>query len=820
MKVLKFGGSSIGDVGRIQNVIDILKKYYIEKNEKIAVVFSAFKGVTDTLINLSQRAVKKDEFYLEQFTALRERHMSVINAMMPATRSKKLMTETEMLFDELKNLLKGVFLVGEITPKTQDYIMSFGERLSCSIINGILNHKKINTEFLDSRSLVKTDDCFGSAKVNFNETFENIRAHFKKRKAVQIITGFIASNQEKQTTTLGRGGGDYTASIFGAALKAKEIVIWTDVDGILTADPRKVKEAFPLKAVTYEEAMELSHFGAKVIHPPTILPALHKKIKIRIKNTFNPEFRGTVILEREKDVAFNVKGISSIDEVTMLTIRGGGMVGVAGTASRLLSALARNNISVILISQGSSEHTITLAVLPEHGRNAKKYIEEEFKYELREGEIKEVIKENDLSVLAVVGDDLKKTPGIFGKIFRAMGKNGINCHTVAQGSSDLNTSIVIRRDDLVKALNVLHDDLFLSKYMTINLFMVGPGLVGSTLLDLLGRRLKYLKDELNLQVRLVALANSKKMFFDTDGLDIHNWKEVLAGTGEKMSSKKFINKMRDLNLSNTIFVDCTATELMVPHYKEILESTISIVTPNKIANSRPYNEYLAVHQAARQNNVQFRYGTNVGAALPIINTLKDLVANGDEIYKIEGVLSGTLSYIFNSLKDEDSFSKIVTRAKEMGYTEPDPREDLNGLDMVRKLLILIRETCLPFELENIDVENLIPEQLRQVKSSETFLDRLSKYDSEFMKRKNKAAEKGNVLAYIAKYENGKAKVGVEEIGEDHPFYNLKGNDNIVAFTTKNYKEKPLMVRGPGAGAEVTASGVFTDILRITNYLSN
>ncbi|MFA8341649.1 MAG: bifunctional aspartate kinase/homoserine dehydrogenase I [Rhodothermaceae bacterium] len=819
MKVLKFGGSSVGNADRINQVIGILKKQYIEKGEHIAVVFSAFQGVTDLLITMSKKAVSRNESYKIDFDTFRMRHHEIIDGLIPKSKSKQVKLSVDELIKELQELLHGLFLIGERTKKTQDYIMSFGERLSCIVISEALNHKKIESEFLDSRKLIITDDCYGSARVDFDLTNKNIKNHFKKNKKIQIITGFIASNDAGQTTTLGRGGSDYTAAIYGAALKVSEIVIWTDVDGILTADPRKVKDSFPLKAVTYQEAMELSHFGAKVIHPPTIIPALLKKIKIRVKNTFNPDYKGTLILEREDDIEFNVKGISSIEEINMITVRGGGMVGVVGMTSRMLYALAKKDISAVLVSQGSSELALTIGVLPEDGKLAKKCIEEELKYEIRDGNVSEISLEKDLSVIAVVGDDMKITPGIFGKIFQALGKNGINVYTVAQGASELNTSIVIEKEQLKKALNVLHDSLFLSKVKTLNVFMVGPGLVGGTLLDLVARRLKYLEEELHIRFKLVGLANSKKMVFDQDGIVISDWREVLENTGTRMNSKKYVKTMKEMNLANTIFVDCTAIDLMVPHYKDILNSVISIVTPNKIANSLPYDQYSEIQRAAKQNEVEFRYETNVGAALPILITLKDLIANGDKIYKIEGVLSGTLSYLFNSLKEEDSFFEIVKRAKEMGYTEPDPRDDLNGLDMVRKLLILCRETGLEMNLEDIEVENLIPEKARKAKSIDSFFEKLKESDEEFLKQKQAAKENGKVLCYIAKYENGKAKVGVEEIGEEHPFYNLRGNDNIVAFTTKNYLDKPLMVRGPGAGAEVTASGVFTDILRISNYLS-
>lgn len=818
MKVLKFGGSSVGNSERINNVINILDKYYLSKREKIAVVFSAFQGVTDKLIEIGNFAYKRDMAYKKELEKLIKRHHSVIEDLNSAANSKKLIKEVTPLFEDLSEIVHGIYLVRELSDRTLDYLVSFGERLSNTIISATMNNRKFKTEYLDSSKLIKTDDNFGYAKVDFAKTNSNIVKYFSAHKATQIITGFIASTEDNEISTLGRGGSDYTASIYGAALSASEIVIWTDVDGILTADPRKVKDSFPLKAVTYEEAMEMSHFGAKVIHPPTMSPALNKKIKIRIKNTFNPEFPGTVILERESLVKFNMKGISSIDDISLVRVQGSGMVGVTGIASRMFGALARNNINIILITQGSSEHSICFAILPKHGASAKRAIEEEFKYEIREGQIGEVIVESDLSIIAVVGEDMKHTPGVSGKVFQALGKNGINIHAIAQGSSELNISLVISKECLGKALNVLHDDLFISQQQTLNIFMAGPGLVGSELLDLFNKQMIFIKSKFNTRIKVIGLANSKKMVFNSDGINITNWKKELNNSRMKSDPKKFIEKISELNLSNPIFVDCTALPVFVPYYKNILNLPVSIVTPNKIANSGKQKDYKLLQEISERNNVKFRYGTNVGAALPIINTLRDLINNGDEITKIEGVLSGTLSYIFNSLTDSSKFSEIVVKAKSMGYTEPDPRDDLTGLDVARKLLILIRESMIPFEMSNIKVENLVPVKARKVKSVDEFIKILKDNDTTIGNRISKAAYNGKKLCYIARYEKGKAKVGIEEISSSHPFYNLSGTDNIVAFSTKNYADKPLVIRGPGAGADYTAFGVFVDIMRISNYL--
>ncbi|MCF8264905.1 MAG: bifunctional aspartate kinase/homoserine dehydrogenase I, partial [Melioribacteraceae bacterium] len=694
----------------------------------------------------------------------------------------------------------------------------FGERLSCTIITSTMQNRGIKTEYLQASELVKTDDNFGNASVNYTLTNKNISDYFKKHNRTQIITGFIGSTKDGVITTLGRGGSDYTASIFGAALNASEIQIWTDVDGILTADPRKVKNSFSLKAVTYEEAMELSHFGAKVIYPPTMQPALKKKIKIRIKNTFNPSFPGTVIVEREKSVPFNIKGISSIDNVSLVRVQGSGMIGVTGVAAKLFKSLAEKNINIILISQASSEHSICFAVHPSVGSVAKEAIETEFGTEIKSGNISKVVVEDNLSIIAVVGEDMKQTPGISGMVFQALGKNGINLHAIAQGSSELNISLVIDKACLPKALNVLHDSIFLAKKKVINLFIAGPGMVGRELLNLIEDRKEFISREAHAELKLVGVINSSKMFLDSDGFEISTWKDQLENSENLSDTQLFIQKMKALNLPNSIFIDSTASRIFIPFYKNILESSISIVTPNKIANSSRYKDFYDLSQTSKKHQVQFRYGTNVGAALPIINTLKDLVQNGDEIFKIEGVFSGTLSYIFNSIKIDSKFSDIVKEAKKAGFTEPDPRDDLSGLDVARKLLILIRESKYPFEMKDVKVESLVSAKAKKAASIDEYFEILESEDEKFSKRIKEVITENKKLCYIAKFEKGKAEVGIQEIDSRHPFYNLEGSDNIVAFTTKNFNDKPLVIKGPGAGPINTAFGVLVDILRISNYL--
>jgi aspartokinase/homoserine dehydrogenase 1 len=818
MRILKFGGSSVGTPERINEVIEILRSY-IQNKIDIGVVFSAYQGVTDKLINLSRLTVERDDSYKNEFDLIKHIHIKSIDVLLKDKNEKTQVGKKIIkLFLELEEILHGVYLVKELTARTLDYIMSFGERLSCTIISDVMNYRGIDSEYLDSRLLVITDDTFGNARVNFQLTNQNIKKHFLSHKKIQIITGFIGTTEKNETTTLGRGGSDYTASIFGAALDTEVIEIWTDVDGILTADPRKVGDSFSLNAVTYEEAMEMSHFGAKVIHPPTMKPALVKKIPIVIKNTFNPSFEGTRITESDSESNFTVKGISSIDEITLLRITGSGMVGVVGIASRIFGALAKASINVILITQASSEHSICIAVLPDQGEQSKKIIEEEFKWEIRDGMIDEVIIESEMSIIAVVGENMRHTPGISGKVFQALGKNGINIIAIAQGSSELNISLVIQKENLKKAMNVLHNSLFLSKQKTLNLFLIGPGSVGSAFLNLILERNQYVSEHIHSSIKIVGIMNRKKMYFDFNGIDIINWKDQLQNSENDASIDNFIERVKDSKLQNSILVDCTANDSVVKHYAEILGSSISIVTPNKIANTQSYQQFLELRETAKKHNVEFRYGTNVGSALPVISTLKDIISSGDEIIKIEGIFSGTLSFIFNTLKEKDSFSEIVKIAQERGYTEPDPRDDLSGLDMARKLLILIREAGIQFELKDIKIEKLISDESMNAKSTDEFYEKIKNDDRRIIEMKKRAAENECIICYTAKYENGEAALSIQEISKTHPFANLTNSENIVAFTTKNYWKNPLIIRGQGAGADFTAVGILSDILRTSNYL--
>ncbi len=798
MKVLKFGGSSVANAERITNIIKIaLEK---RKETPVAVVVSAFSGITDSLIEMANLAVNQNHKYLEIFEEIKNRHLKTAEELISKERINHVQNVIKITLQELEDLLHGISLIKELSPKSLDFIMSFGERLSAYIISEAVSTYGTTAEFLDARTLVKTNNDFGSAKVDFEETNGNIQKYFGEHRALQIITGFIGSTKENETTTLGRGGSDYSASIFGAALHGEEIEIWTDVNGVMTADPRKVKKAFSLKSLTYIEAMELSHFGAKVIHPPTMQPAMRKNIPLRIKNTFEPSHPGTIIGNENFKHEHLIKGITSIKEVALLRLEGSGMFGVAGISKRLFGALAKEKISVILISQASSEHSICFAISPKESEKAKNLIDEEFATEIAGNLVNEIIVEKDKSIIAVIGENMRHKSGIAGKVFSALGENAINISAIAQGSSELNISIVISQKDEIKALNVLHDSFFADK-KTLNIFLVGTGLIGSTLL----KQISHAK----IPMKVIAIANSKKMHFNENGIDLQNWQNLFD---EDTNTENFLSKMFELNLPNSIFVDCTSNQEIANTYEQILKNKIPIVTPNKKANSGPYSYYETLKKAGA--DVRFLYETNVGAGLPIISTLHDLTITEDEIIKVEAVLSGTLSYIFNSFTGEKTFSEVVKEAKELGYTEPDPRDDLNGLDFARKMLILSRECGHKFELPDIQIENLLSEECLKATTIEEFFDTLEKSNPDWTYKRNSAAAEKKKLCFIGKLENGKAEISLQAIDQSHPFFSLSGSDNIISFTTSRYHKNPLVVKGPGAGNEVTAAGVLADIIRI------
>ena len=825
MKVLKFGGSSVAKPERIKGIVEILKRYTASV-EAFTVVFSAFGGVTDSLIDVAKKAEHGDLNYLVEFEKLKERHIESANILTSGENLKTLLKYIDQNNEDLLNVLKGIYLIREVSARTLDYVVSFGERFSNKIVAHTLVQNGIKAEYLDARYIIKTDRSFGSAKVDFEETEQLIAEYYATHSdAVQIVTGFIGSvsksgknNDFGLTTTLGRGGSDYTAAILAAGLNASVIEIWTDVDGVLTADPRKVKKAFTIPTMTYAEAMEMSHFGAKVIYPPTLVPALKKQIPLYIKNTFNPDFVGTYISTERNVTEHAIQGISSIGNISLLTLSGSGLFGVPGIAGRLFSALANDSVNIILITQGSSESSISFAVQPADTTRAKRAVEKAFANEMKNNAVNALFIEENLATIAIVGENMRFRPGIAGTLFDALGKNGINCVAIAQGSSELNISVIVSRADETKALNALHEAFFLSDTITLNVFLVGVGLIGAELLKQMAQQAHFLKTERAIELKLVGVANSRKSVFNTNGIDFTKNVKTLLAEGEASTPDKFIKTMFETNASNAVFIDCTASTEVAQHYNEILAQSISIVTPNKIANTGSLAQYKTLRKTASKNGVKFLYETNVGAGLPVINTLKDLLNSGDRIIKIEGVLSGSLSFIFNNFDSSKKFSDVVKQAGDLGFTEPDPRLDLNGSDVRRKLLILARECGFAFEMRDIQVKNFLPQSCLDAPTVPEFFTALTQNDTFFSDLIQKANAEEKKLRYVASIENGKCSVGLQFFESTHPFYLLSGSDNMIVFNTERYSARPLVVRGPGAGAEVTAAGVFAEVISIANYL--
>jgi aspartokinase/homoserine dehydrogenase 1 len=835
MLVLKFGGTSVGSPAAIAHIIGILKdKDHAGKTQ--AVVVSAFSGVTDSLIDTARKAAAGGQFS-EQVKALETRHLETAAHFLKAQERKAAYTAIQSAIGELTRVLDGISLLGELSNRTMDLVMSFGERLSAALLARIFAANGIEAEYLDSRLLVKTDDHFGKARFLPDETAANIRHFFNKdggkKLPVQIVTGFTGSAKEGQTTTLGRGGSDLSAAIFGAALNAREVEIWTDVDGILTADPRLVKTAFRIDEISYVEAMEISHFGAKVLFPPTVKPALEKGIPISIRNTFNPSCPGTKIVKDAASGKYPIRGISSINQAALVRIQGSGMVGVAGFSARVFGALARRGISVILITQSSSEYSICFAVLPEDAHRAEAALKEEFEHEMKAGTIEKPVVEKDLSIIAVVGSRMKSTSGNSGKFFHALGRNGINVVAIAQGSSELNISAVISRQDESKALNAIHEAFFLAGVRSVNLFLMGTGLIGGTLLDQIAGHREILADKAKIRINLIGAANSRRMIFRREGLDPQKVKALLKtaaphnaetpdfkteGASEPLCLDSFIEKMISFNLPNTCFCDCTASDEVSAAYGEIIQQSIPIVTPNKRANAGSLEYYRRLTSYSQERGIPYLYETTVCAGLPVISTLRDLFLSGDRVRRIEAVLSGTLSYIFNSFDGSKPFSALVREAKAKGYTEPDPRDDLNAMDAARKALILARECGILLEFASVDVEPILPAACFKAKDVDAFFNELEKADADFEKRRAEAAAAGKALRYVAVIEEGVAKLSLRSEPEGSPFRTLVDSDNMVVITTDRYSKLPMVIKGPGAGAQVTAGGVFADIVRIARTL--
>ena len=806
MKVLKFGGTSVGTASNIQKVRDIV----LGQKDNVIVVVSALGGVTDLILKAARTATGGRENFHPVLQEIRDRHQKVISRLFNGSGAIGYIVEE--LLEELEHILTGITLVGELTPKTLDRMAGIGERISSHLLAQFIP----GAIRKDSAELIRTDRHFGRAQVDFEATNQRIREAFSSFSGIVVVPGFVAKNEKGEFTTLGRGGSDFTAAIFAAALQAEALEIWTDVAGYMTADPRVINKAYTIPELTYSEAMELSHFGAKVIYPPTILPVYQQGIPILIKNTFKPDHDGTLISRAAKTPKERpIKGISSISSIALLTLQGIGMVGVTGIAMRLFSALARENVNVILISQASSENSISVAINEPAVEEAQRAICEEFEKEIRTGQVSKVDVESDLSIVAIVGENMKHTTGIAGKLFSTMGKNGINIIAIAQGASELNISWVVKTPELRKTLNVVHESFFLSENVELNVFLMGIGTVGGNLLQQIQKQKQKLLQEKHLKIKLTGVANSKKMAFHREGIDMSSYKDELNTSEMKSGMEEFVHEMKNMNIFNSVFIDCTASEDISKFYPEILRSNISIVTANKVAASSPYPNYLMLKNTAKERGVKFLFETNVGAGLPIISTLNDLVNSGDRILKIEAVLSGTLNFIFNTISAETPFSKTIKMAQEQGYSEPDPRVDLSGVDVARKILILAREAGYPMDMENISIERFIPGSLFEG-SLDDFWKDIPALDEEFETKRKMLENENKKWRFVASFENGKACIGLREVNSHHPFFDLEGSNNLVMYTTERYNEFPMLIKGYGAGASVTAAGVFADLIKVSN----
>nr|WP_299383446.1 bifunctional aspartate kinase/homoserine dehydrogenase I [Allomuricauda sp.] len=814
MKVLKFGGTSVANPENINKVKSIVQN---SSKDKLAVVVSAFGGITDVLLNTLQQASLQDEGYKTGLEQIEQRHIDVVKTLIPVQNQSTILSKVKSDLNILETLLEGSFLIGEITPKLSDKVVSYGELLSSYIISEYFKAEGLNATVKDSRELIITDATYGKAVVNFESTNLNCQEYFGSSEyQVHILPGFVASSEDGTSTTLGRGGSDYTAAIVAAAVDASLLEIWTDVSGMYTANPRLVKQAKCVAHISYEEAMELSHFGAKVLYPPTIQPVLGKEIPIVIKNTFSPDDAGTLITKNTNGGGKTVRGISHVGNISLLSLEGPGMIGIPGISKRFFETLSLENISVVLITQASSEHSICVGIADEDVQQAVAAVNQAFEFEIARKKIKPVIVEKDLTIVALVGDNMKSHQGLSGKMFSTLGKNNVNIRAIAQGASERNVSAVIKKTDVKKALNSLHEEFFEENVKQLNLFVMGVGNVGSKFLAQIRQQKKYLKDELQLNIRVIGISNSRTMAFDDNGIDLNDWESILA-QGEKADKEKFFDTVTELNFRNSVFVDNTASDEVANSYPNYLKNSISVVTCNKIACSSDYTFYKELKQLAKKYNAPFLFETNVGAGLPIIDTLKNLIASGDKVNKIQAVLSGSLNFVFNNFNDEVTFHDIVKQAQEEGYTEPDPTIDLSGIDVMRKILILARESGNQLDMEHIENEAFLPQESLDTNSNEAFFDSLKEHEDGFQELFKEAKDADSKLKYVAQFENGKAKVGLQKIPKGHDFYNLEGSDNIVLFFTERYPNQPMIIKGAGAGADVTASGIFADIIRIGNF---
>lgn len=813
MRVLKFGGTSVGSPDNIQKVIAVVGQR--AQQEKVAIVVSAIGGITNQLILVGNLAAQKDTSYSTVFQRIKDIHLSFTKEL--TENDPETLQKVTQRMNDLEALLQGIFLIHELSPKTIDKLTAFGELTSSIIITAAFKHQKVEAHLKDTRELILTDSTHTKAMVQYEQTNDAIATHFKESDAqITILPGFIARSGTGETSTLGRGGSDFTAAIIAAALDVDALEIWTDVSGMYSANPKIVKQAQPIAHISYHEAMELSHFGAKVLYPPTIAPVMQKDIPLYIKNTLDPEAPGTCISKEGNGKNNPIKGISHIGDIALLTLEGTGMIGISGISKRFFETLSLLDISVIMITQASSEHSICIGITQEDAQKAKKAMDTTFAYEIALHKIDPVHIEKDLAIIALVGEKMKSHQGISGRMFSTLGKNNVNIRAIAQGASEKNISAVIASKDVKKALNSLHERFFEDQRKQLNLFVMGVGNVGGKLLAQIRQQQEYLSENLNLHLRVIGLSNSRTMCFNEDGIDLTHWQSTLAD-GKKADVVRFRESIINLNIRNSVFVDVTANETVARSYAEYLRNSISVVACNKIASASAMQNYSLLKRLSRKYNAPYLFETNVGAGLPIIDTLQNLIASGDRITKIQAVLSGSLNFVFNNFASGSSFHDVVQQAKEEGYTEPDPRIDLSGVDVARKILILARESGLTLELEDIVNTPFLTEKNLNSTDVPHFFETLKGDASHFEALVSTAAAKGERLKYVAQLENGKASVGLQSVGSESPFYQLEGKDNIVLFYTQRYPDQPLIVKGAGAGADVTASGLFSDIIRLRQY---
>ena len=805
---MKFGGSSVGTPDSIKKV----KRIVEQAGDDVIVVVSALGGVTDKLLSISKIAAQGDASYKAALSDICLKHTLMVEQVIPQSSAREqLQIKVQAMLGELQNIFQGIYLIKDLSPKTSDTIVSYGERLSSTICADLCG-----AQWFDSREFIKTEKKQGKNFLDTELTNKLIQDTFSPLPRLSLVPGFISTDRDSgEVTNLGRGGSDYTAAIIAAALNADSLEIWTDVDGFMTADPRVISTAYTISELTYTEATELCNFGAKVVYPPTIYPVCHKNIPILIKNTFNPEGKGTVIREGLSGFEKAIKGISSINDTSLINVRGLGMVGVIGINKRIFRALADNGISVFLVSQASSENSTSIGVKDEDAAKACAVLNEEFSKEIETGELFPITSEEELATVAIVGENMKHTPGIAGKLFGTLGRNGISVIACAQGASETNISFVVERRLLRKSLNVIHDSFFLSEYQMLNLFICGIGTVGGSLIKQIHSQRQKLMQENGLQLNVVGIANSKKCILNRAGIDLADYQNELNEKGIDSTPETLLQQVLDMNIFNSVFVDCTANAQVANLYKDLLEHNISVVAANKISASSSYDNYSLLKHIAHTRGVKYLFETNVGAGLPIINTINDLIHSGDKILKIEAVLSGTLNFIFNVISADVPLSKAIHMAKEQGYSEPDPRIDLSGKDVIRKLVILAREAGYRLEQSDVEKHLFIPDALFEG-TLDNFWKNVSQLDADFDSRRQKLTEDGKRWRFVAKFENGKATVGLQEVGMGHPFYGLEGSNNIILLTTERYKQYPMMIQGYGAGAEVTAAGVFADIMSIAN----